>query len=63
MTNCGSWTYRRVFYTPFTYQDVHLNFFLQVYPLQEKPDLQVKFDVQALGSIAATSAFVATGFV
>lgn len=39
------------------YQDLHVKFFLHVY-LE-----QLKLDVQALGSIVATVAFVATGFV
>lgn len=45
------------------YQDLHVKFFLHVYLEQLKLDVQVKFDVQALGSIVATVAFVATGFV
>ena len=47
----------------FFYQDLHVKFFLHVYLEQLKLDVQVKFDVQALGSIVATVAFVATGFV
>lgn len=45
------------------YQDLHVKFFLHVYLEQLKLDVQVEFDVQALGSIVATVAFVATGFV